>query len=74
MCQQFLEDRLRAPSTADYPWGYSEYTTDLGGGKYRVRSYVDAQNGFGAQIRTNYDCTVQHAGGDRWTLESLTTD
>jgi len=45
----------------------------LGGGRYRVQSYVDAQNSFGAMIRTRYDCTVHWIGGDRWKLEDLKT-
>jgi hypothetical protein len=56
MCKQFLEDRLKAPKTADYPLERSSDVTEaLGGGRYRVRSYVDAQNSFGAMIRTRYE-------------------
>lgn len=75
MCQQFVEDRLRAPSTADWPWvSTSDVTEHLGGGKYRVRTYVDSENAFGANVRTTIDCTVQHEEGDRWTLERLETE
>lgn len=71
MCKSFVRDRLKAPRTAKFPWSASEATTDLGGGRYQVVSYVDAQNAFGAMLRTNYSCTVQWAGGDRWQLEKL---
>ena len=30
----------------------------LGRGRFRVRSWVDAQNSFGAMIRSRFDCTV----------------
>lgn len=43
----------------------------LGNKTFRVRAYVDAQNGFVAEIRNHYTCTVKDAGGDRWTLENL---
>jgi hypothetical protein len=74
ICQQFVEDGLKAPRTAKFPWGASDRTVHLGGGKYRVRAYVDAQNSFGAMIRSNFDCTVQWTGGDRWNLEALSID
>jgi hypothetical protein len=71
MCQQFAEDRLKAPSTADWPWGASDATTDLGDGRYRVRTHVDAQNSFGAMIRSQVDCTVKFVGEGKWQLEDL---
>jgi hypothetical protein len=75
ICQQFLKERLKAPKTADFPFeSYRDVTQDLGEGRYRVRSYVDSQNSFGAMIRTKYDCTVQWVSGDQWRLENLATD
>lgn len=71
VCQQFVEEQLRAPGTADYPQTYSEATTDLGGGRYRVNSFVDAENAFGALIRTRFVCTVEHVSGDRYSLVQL---
>lgn len=75
MCEDFVEQRLRAPSTAEFPSRGSEGSVPLGGGKYRVQSHVDAENAFGAMIRSSWDCTIQHvAGTDRWRLESLSID
>lgn len=74
MCQQFTEERLKAPSTAKWPWGASDATTHLGDGRYRVRTHVDAQNSFGAMIRSQVDCTVRYVGGDKWQLEALQID
>jgi hypothetical protein len=71
MCQQFIEERLKAPKSADFPAGYDRFTTDLGDGRYRVKAYVDAQNSFGAEIRTNFECTVRYSGNQKWTLEDL---
>lgn len=71
MCQEFVEDQLKAPGTADFPAGYTRYTTDLGGGRYRVQAYVDAENAFGANVRTDFDCTVAYVGSDNWRLENL---
>jgi len=71
VCQQFVEDRLRSPSTAEFGGPYSQVTTHNGGGEYTVRTYVDAQNAFGAMIRNNFTCVVQHTSGDSYSLESL---
>jgi len=68
-----VTNSLRAPSTADFPWIVEAML--IGGDVYITNSYVDAQNGFGAQIRTNYSCTVKYNGGgyDGWILQYLTT-
>lgn len=71
-CQQFVEERLKAPSTVEYPSPYTEYTRSVGGGTFEVDAYVDAENSFGAMIRTDFLCTVDYRGDDNWHLESLT--
>lgn len=71
VCQQFVEDRLTSPSTADYPAAYSDYTTQLSTKQFKVDAYVDSQNGFGAMVRTDFVCTVTYQGNDNWHLDSL---
>lgn len=72
--QMLVEKHLKAPSTAKHPWGTSNYQiTDLGDYRYRVSSYVDAQNSFGAMIRTNYTVVIRQSG-DSWKLESINTN
>lgn len=71
ICQQHVEERLKSPSTADFPAGYSQYTSHLRDGRYRVHAYVDAENSFGATIRNQFDCTVRWISGDTYRLESL---
>ena len=73
MAQRFVEQSLKCPRTVKWPWvSYSKVTTHLGNGRYRCASYFDAQNSFGAMIRTNFVCVVEHTGGSKWRLESLT--
>ena len=72
MCRDFVRDRLKAPSTAKFARISTNYITDLGSGSYRVRAYVDSQNSFGAQLRTEYTCEVKHQGGGKWKLIDLT--
>lgn len=72
-CHQFVEDRLRAPSTADFPSSPEHRVTELGDQRWRVAAYVDAENGFGAQIRTEWTCEISYEeSSETWTLESLT--
>ena len=69
--QQYVEKQLRAPATAEFPT-LDFSVRDLGDCKYRVIAYVDAQNGFGALIRTNYSAImVLQPETDSWTLEEL---
>ena len=69
--QIFVEKRLKSPKSADFPFGGGSYhTTDLGGGRYKVNSYVDSQNAFGANIRTHFDGVIKRKDGG-WILEYL---
>ncbi len=69
--QALVEKQLKAPSTAKHPWGSSNYQiTDLGDYRYRVSSYVDSQNSFGAMLRTNYTVVIRQSG-DKWILENI---
>lgn len=73
MAQQFVEDKLKSPSTASFGGVFSgdyqdpdSVVSDLGGGKYRVRAWVDSQNSFGATIRTRFVCELEDRGGGSW--------
>lgn len=72
ICEKFVADRLKAPSTAKYSgWGDSSTKTSLDGNTVTVFAYVDSQNSFGAMLRTKYVCTVEDQGST-WHLVSLT--
>lgn len=71
-CQTFVERRLRSPSTASYPWGYSDYTSHVSGTRYRINAYVDAENALGAEVRSDFVCVVEYDGNDKsWSLISM---
>lgn len=71
-CQQFLNGYLKAPSTTKYRDFYGSQAPSVvaSGDTYVVDSTVDSQNGFGAELRDSFSCTVQSSGGD-WVLKSL---
>lgn len=61
-CEHAVKQRLRSPGSGDFQYGHSTKVISLGNDKYRLRSFVDSQNAFGAQVRTHFVCEVQ--GGD----------
>ena len=72
--QSFVKPRLKAPSTSVFPYITSDGVTvsPTGSCKYAVLGYVDAQNGFGAQIRTRYVVETEfHAVENRWIMLSI---
>jgi hypothetical protein len=71
MCENFVEEQLKAPSSADFS-GVFDTTVTGSGNDYTVVGYVDAQNSFGAVLRSNYTCEIRDSGDDKWTLVSLT--
>jgi len=73
MCQQFLEKRLKSPATAVFPKQaeIETYTVRDKKDAFQIRGYIDAQNGFGALIRTYYICEVSYVGQGNWHLDVL---
>ncbi|MCH7499237.1 MAG: hypothetical protein IH886_04405 [Nitrospinae bacterium] len=72
MSQSFMEKRLKAPSTADFPW--MDYTVkQVGSCSFVVKSYVDSQNAFGATVRTHYMMKLKPVSrtSDEWELISV---
>jgi len=55
-CEDFVKDRLKAPSTADFS---DQVRTPLPGGQFLVEGQVDSENGFGATVRAAWSCTVR---------------
>jgi hypothetical protein len=70
--QDFVKEKLAAPSTADFGWQTSgDCAKSLGGGRYSVRAWVDAENRFGAKVRTQFSCQLVDLGDGDWRCESL---
>lgn len=66
MSEEFIKEKLKAPATADFPGGSDGRVKYLGDSTYLVTSYVDAQNSFGANIRSNYTAKIKYVGEDKW--------
>ncbi len=51
-CEDAVEQLLRAPATASFS------STASGSDRVVVDGYVDSENGFGALVRSDFQCTV----------------
>jgi hypothetical protein len=74
MSQEFVKRSLKAPSTAEFPWITDDQVAvspkpDCG---FHVVAWVDAQNGFGAQIRSRYVVDLKYLDGSgEWQLTAI---
>ena len=48
---------MKSPSSAKFPWDYSQYSVVRNGDKWMVGGSVESQNGFGTMIKTNWIAT-----------------
>lgn len=75
LCEMRARETLKAPRSAKFPWVKK---ASFDGSLAILKSYVDAQNSFGAMIRTNYICTLRYKGGaptdsESWNIEEFIT-
>jgi hypothetical protein len=80
MCQSYVTNQLKAPSTAKFESSLDERHYKLTGydKAWKIEGYVDAQNSFGAVIRNYYTCEIKYiyvsddwADPRNWTLINL---
>jgi hypothetical protein len=67
-CHDWVKDQLKAPATADFT---DDDEPAVDGIYYTFTGSVDAQNSFGAQLRSRWTCKVQDIGND-FTKVSVT--
>ena len=73
--QSFVKQELRSPTTADFPFDDYSYS-NVKDNTVTIKSYVDAQNSFGAELRNNYVIVLRKLGSDwsdinNWEMVSL---
>lgn len=73
MAKEYVKQRLKAPSTAKFPWGMDGVTrTSAGPCTFRVVSYVDSQNSFGGMLRSNYAMNLSYdAATENWQVSDF---
>lgn len=75
LCQEAIKGALKNPSGAKLP--RISLSEDIGVAAedpetYRVRTYADAPNDFGVEVRTNFQCDCKKIDG-RWQVVALDT-
>lgn len=71
MSQNFVKRELKSPASASFPSTSSQgvRTNYIGDCTHEVWAYVDAQNSFGANIRTEYYVKIKNEKGtNSWSL------
>ena len=74
LAEECVKQRLKSPSTAEFAGLFEkkDHVTKIGPDKYQIRSYVDAQNSFGAMIRNQWSCTITlYNDGDSYKCENV---
>ena len=58
--KDFVKEKLKSPSSAIFPSTREkvEHVINLGGGEYKINSWVESQNSFGAMIKTDFSCRI----------------
>lgn len=79
IAKEFMSKTLKAPSTAKFPSSEYKFIASNKTNYCIIKSYVDAQNSFGAQIRTYYLVELKWneqdwADANNWELIDLQTD
>jgi hypothetical protein len=69
-----VKARLKAPSTAIFPSFRDIQVEKIGTVTYEIYGYVDAQNAFGAMIRTNFFVSVSQVQNNKWKINSVDID
>ena len=60
--QRLVKEKLKSPKSAEFP-SYSDNFAKRSGDTVTITAYVDAQNSFGATIRTDYVATIKIKDG-----------
>lgn len=73
MANHFVEKNLKSPRSAKFPRSADEYQVYALEGpgfenSYEVTGYVDAQNSFGADIRSRFIVQIKDLGNEEWRL------
>jgi len=74
MMEDYVKDRLASPRTAIFPGvfeGRRDHVRYIGNQQYRIASWVDSENYFGALIRMRFYGVVEQTDKDYWRLISL---
>ena len=70
----YVKQRLKAPATADFAIATDDHASQIDDSTFYIHSYVDSQNGFGANIRSNYTCVMVFFSNNTHNCKDLTIE
>jgi predicted nucleic acid-binding Zn ribbon protein len=73
-CENRIRKSLKAPSTANFSGIWSTEVRGLGSGKYSAVGWVEAQNSFGAMLRSRYVCVAKELADDSFLVDDFSVD
>lgn len=67
---------LTSPSSAEFSWDTDDYTFEVEGKQVTISGYVDADNAFGASMRSNFEVVVTFLNDDydKYEVNSVVID
>lgn len=72
MAEKLIKRQLKSPTSAEFDYGDCRDNATQSGNIWTLRSYVDADNSFGAHIRTYYIAKLSNVPpSDTWRLEDV---
>lgn len=69
IAKKIVSNNLKSPSTAKFCKN-SEYTVKCSGSSWTISGYVDAQNGFGATLRSKFTVGFTFSSSQEYTIVS----
>ena len=70
-CKDDITPTLTSPSSASWQSAFTVTTTNLGNQNWQISGYLDADNAFGAKIRSYFTCDVTAQNPQTWTVTSV---
>lgn len=71
VAQKEVEKRLKSPSSAKFPKNFDEYNITKDENTYTVKSYVEADNSFGAKLKVSYVVQFTMKGKETYIVDSV---
>jgi hypothetical protein len=59
--EKYVKQKLKSPSSAKFPslFERQDHISRISDTEYKINSWVESQNSFGAMIKTRFSCTIK---------------
>lgn len=75
LAKDVVKSQLKSPSSAKFPFSYADEDVSImkSGNTYTVKAWVDAENSFGAKLRSDFTVTITKSGYGKSTVFTAET-